>query len=60
MSYDNGENYISQKEWTKFLRRAMKSYYDPMVNIGAIYPKKCKSDLVASAKEVAKYQVYNQ
>ncbi|TPR41946.1 protein rep, partial [Apilactobacillus micheneri] len=53
----DGENYISQKEWTKFWRKAMKLDYYPMVNVEAIHPKKRKSDLVASAKETAKYQV---
>ncbi|TPR41944.1 protein rep, partial [Apilactobacillus micheneri] len=28
----DGENYISQKEWTKFWRKAMKLDYYPMVN----------------------------
>jgi plasmid rolling circle replication initiator protein Rep len=52
------ENYISQKQWTSFWRRAMKLDYDPMVDIRAIKPKnKHKSDIQSAIHETAKYPV---
>ncbi|TPR41940.1 protein rep [Apilactobacillus micheneri] len=55
--FKGSENYISQAEWTKYWRKAMKLDYQPMVNVEAIHPSKSKNDLLAGAKETAKYQV---
>ncbi|TPR38712.1 protein rep [Apilactobacillus micheneri] len=55
--FKGSDNYISQAEWTKYWRKAMKLDYQPMVNVEAIHPHKSKNDLLAGAKETAKYQV---
>lgn len=54
----NTENYITQKEWTAFWKRAMKLDYDPVVDVRAIRPKnKYKSDIKSAIDETAKYPV---
>lgn len=51
-------NYITQKEWTSFWKRAMKLDYDPVVNVKAIKPKnKYKSAIDSAIAEAAKYPV---
>lgn len=51
----NGENYISQDEWSTFWKRAMKLDYEPVVDVRKIYAKKHKQKYVDAIKEVAKY-----
>ena len=56
--FKNTENYISQKQWTGFWKRAMKLDYDPIVDVRAIRPKnKHKSDIKSAIDETAKYPV---
>src|SRR5690625_217099 len=56
--FKNTENYISQKQWTSFWKRAMKLDYDPIVDVRAIKPKnKHKSDIKSAIDETAKYPV---
>ncbi|TPR16774.1 protein rep [Apilactobacillus timberlakei] len=55
--FKDSDNYISQAEWTKYWRKAMKLDYQPMVNVEAVHPSKSKNDLLAGVKETAKYQV---
>ena len=56
--FKNKENYIAQKEWTAFWKRAMKLDYDPVVDVRAIRPKnKNKSDIKSAIDETAKYPV---
>lgn len=56
--FKNTENYISQKEWTRLWKKAMKLNYEPMVDIQAIKPKnKHKSDIKSAIDETAKYPV---
>lgn len=51
-------NYISQKQWTAFWKRAMKLDYDPVVDVRAIKPKnKQKTDIQSAIDETAKYPV---
>ena len=58
-SYFNGsENYINQKQWTQFWRKAMKLDYDPIVHVQIVKPKnKNKSDIKSAIDETAKYPV---
>ncbi len=54
----NTENYINQKQWIKFWRKAMKLDYDPNVNVQIVKPKnKHKSDIESAVDETAKYPV---
>lgn len=56
--FKGSENYINQKEWTAFWKRAMKLDYEPMVDIRAIKPKnKDKTDIQSAIDETAKYPV---
>lgn len=56
--FNSSENYISQKQWTAFWKRAMKLDYDPIVDVRAIKPKnKHKSDIKSAIDETAKYPV---
>ena len=56
--FNSSENYITQKEWTAFWKRAMKLDYDPVVDVRAIRPKnKYKSDIKSAIDETAKYPV---
>src|SRR5690625_3620353 len=56
--FKNTENYISQKHWTSFWKRAMKLDYDQIVDVRAIKPKnKHKSDIKSAIDETAKYTV---
>mgnify|MGYP001945141493 CR=1 FL=1 len=56
--FKNTENYIPQKQWTAFWKRAMKLDYDPRVDIRQIKPKnKEKADIESAVDETAKYPV---
>lgn len=56
--FKNTENYISQKQWTAFWKKAMKLDYDPVVDVRAIKPKnKHKTDIQSAIDETAKYPV---
>ena len=51
-------DYISQKDWVKFWKRALQVDYTPVVDIKKIKPNKKKdSDIVAAIKETSKYSV---
>nr|WP_172687525.1 protein rep [Staphylococcus arlettae]ARO44724.1 RepU [Staphylococcus arlettae] len=52
----NTENYVNQKQWIQFWKRAMKLDYDPNVKVQMIRPKnKHKSDIKSAIDETAKY-----
>src|SRR5699024_6902749 len=54
----NTENYVNQKQWFQFWKRAMKLDYDPNVKVQMIRPKnKHKSDIKSAIDETAKYPV---
>lgn len=56
--FKNTENYITQKQWVVFWKRAMKLDYDPVVDVRAIKPKnKRKTDIESAIDETAKYPV---
>src|SRR5699024_12499579 len=56
----NTENYVNQKQWIQFWKRAMKLDYDTIVKVQMIRPKnKHKSDIKSSIDETAKYLVMN-
>lgn len=56
--FKNTENYITQKQWTSFWKRAMKLDYDPWVYVEAVKPKgKYKDGVAGAIKEAAKYPV---
>src|SRR5699024_11542004 len=47
----NTENYVNQKQWIQFWKRAMKLDYDPNVKVQMIRPKnKHKSDIKSDRK----------
>lgn len=52
----DGNNYISQDEWTKLWQKAMKLDYTPVVNIKAVKSTE-KYDLKGAILETAKYPV---
>src|SRR5699024_12691958 len=52
------ENYVNQKQWIQFWKKAMKLDYDPNVKVELIRPKnKYKSDRQSAIDETAKYPV---
>src|SRR5699024_12665391 len=54
----NNENYVNQKQWIQFWKRAMKLDDDPNVKVKMIQPKnKHKSDIKSAIDENAKYPV---
>lgn len=56
--FKNPENYVNQKQWIKYWRKAMKLDYDPSVKISIVRPKNKKTDSMQSAiNETAKYPV---
>lgn len=56
--FKNTENYVNQKQWIQFWRKAMKLNYDPNVKVQMIRPKnKHKSDIKSAIDETAKYPV---
>ena len=52
----DGDNYISQDEWTKLWQKAMKLDYVPVVNVKAVKATE-KYDLKGAILETAKYPV---
>ncbi|HCW0036629.1 TPA: protein rep [Staphylococcus aureus] len=56
--FKNTENYVNQKQWIQFWKKAMKLDYDPNVKVQMIRPKnKYKSDIQSAIDETAKYPV---
>lgn len=56
--FKNTENYIPQKQWTSFWKKAMKLAYQPVVHVKIIKPKNEKKSAIKSAiDETAKYTV---
>src|SRR5699024_11230654 len=54
--FKNTENYVNQKQWIQFWKKAMKLDYDPNVKVQMIRPKnKYKSDIQSAIDETAKY-----
>src|SRR5699024_11768167 len=54
----NTENYVNQKQWIQFWKRAMKLDYDPNVKVQMIRPKnKHKYDIKSAINETAKYSL---
>src|SRR5699024_2040496 len=54
----NTENYVNQKQWIQFWKKAMKLDYDPNVKVQMIRQKnKYKSDIQSAIDETAKYPV---
>src|SRR5699024_11531167 len=57
-NYYNNKNYVNQKQWIRFWKRAMKLDYDSNVKVQMIRPKnKHKSDIKSAIDETAKYPV---
>src|SRR5699024_11467426 len=56
--FKNTENYVNQKQWIQFWKKAMKLDYDPNVKVQMIRPKnKYKSDIQSAIDETATYPV---
>lgn len=56
--FKNKNNYITQKEWKSFWKKALKINYDPVVDVRAIKSnKKGDSDIESAVKETSKYSV---
>lgn len=56
--FKNTENYVTQKQWIKLWKKAMKLDYDPSVKVQIVRPKnKQKSDIQSAIDETAKYPV---
>jgi plasmid rolling circle replication initiator protein Rep len=56
--FKNTENYINQKQWIQFWKRAMKLDYNPNVKIQIVKPKnKHKTDIESAIDETAKYPI---
>ncbi|MFB1052259.1 protein rep [Paraliobacillus sp. JSM ZJ581] len=56
--FKNTENYVNQKQWIKYWRKAMKLNYDPSVKVSIIKPKnEQKTDIQSAIDETAKYPV---
>src|SRR5699024_12400545 len=52
------ENYVNQKQWIQFWKRAIKLDYDPNVKVQMIRPKdKHKTDINSAIDETAKFPV---
>lgn len=56
-TYFKSGHYLTQNDWSLFWKRARKLDYLPVVNVKKIKRSRKGNSLVASAKEVAKYQV---
>lgn len=56
-SYFSRCHYLTQEKWSQLWQRARKLDYKPIVNIKKIRASKKDNSLIASAKEVSKYQV---
>lgn len=58
MYFKNTENYVNQKQWMAFWKKAMKLDYDPVAHIQIVRPKnKHKSDMESVVAETVKYPV---
>src|SRR5699024_11388785 len=58
--FKNTENYVNQKQWIQFWKKAMKLDYDPNVKVQMIQPKnKYKSDKHTAIDEREKYPQNN-
>ena len=58
MYFFNTENYINQKQWIQFWRKAMQLDYDPNVKVQIVKAKnKDKTDIQSAIDETAKYPV---
>lgn len=56
--FKNKNNYITQKEWKSFWKKALKINYDPVVDVRAIKSnKKGDSNIESAVKETSKYSV---
>lgn len=56
--FKNTENYVNQKQWIQFWRKAMKLDYDPSVKVSIVRPKNKDTEAMQSAiNETAKYPV---
>jgi len=56
--FKNTENYVNQKQWIMFWRKAMKLDYDPNVKIQIVKPKnEQKDDIQSAIDETVKYPV---
>ncbi|WP_323059063.1 protein rep [Limosilactobacillus reuteri] len=55
--YFSKGHYLTQEKWSQLWQRARKLDYKPIVNIKKIRASKKDNSLIASAKEVSKYQV---
>lgn len=56
--FKNTQNYITQKQWVAFWRKAMKLDYDPVVHIQIVKPKnKHKTATESAVAETVKYPV---
>lgn len=56
--FRGSENYISQKEWLSFWKKALQINYEPVVNVKGITPnQKGDKDIQAAIKETSKYSV---
>lgn len=56
--FKGSANYISQQDFTKLWRKAMKLEYDPIVHVQVVKPNnKYQNDMRAAINEVAKYPV---
>lgn len=55
--YFSRRHYLTQEKWSQLWQRARKLDYKPVVNIKKIRASKKDNSLIASAKEVSKYQV---
>ena len=57
-TYFKGDNYLSQNDWTRFWKKAMKLDYTPVVDIRAVKGKgKDKDDVKGAVLETSKYPV---
>lgn len=56
-SYFTRGHYLTQKQWSKYWQKARKLDYLPVVDVKKVRKSKKDDSLVASAKEVGKYQV---
>lgn len=56
-SYFKRGHYLTQKNWSSLWKRARKLDYVPVVNVKKVRASNKDSSLIASAKEVGKYQV---
>lgn len=56
-SYFSRGHYLKQDDWSCLWQRARKLSYKPVVNVKKVHASKKDGSLIASAKEVSKYQI---